>query len=194
MKSSTKRIISLFISILALVGTLMFYSNFVEPAYNEIQVKRGQLAGRVDAVKRYQAVAKKINDLLSKYNNVSQIREEVNLILPIEVNIPLALNQFTGLAEMNKLKMQSIDIKPLAVRQSVRQQSSFVRGIGVVRLSSSLVGDYDSLKNFIKSLETNINLMDLVNLNIGPIGLGKGNASSTFVYNITVDTYYQADK
>ena len=190
MKASTKRISSISISILIFVVLLVFYTYLIQPAYSDIKEKRAEVAGKLVLINEYETALVRINNLLGQYDSFSQIQDTVSLILPPNQNVPRAVSQFTGLASINRLAIENLGVQQLAIKPSLRP--SLVKGLGTLRLTGRLNGDYESFKAFLGNLETNIGLTDLVSLKIEPLAKGKI-AENKFAYMMVVDMYYQAE-
>lgn len=63
------------------------------------------------------------------------------------------------------------------------KQSSSVREFPIIL---SMLGTYDSFKNFLKSLEKNLRLVDMDNINFSVTG-----TADLFSFNLKLKTYYQ---
>ena len=190
MRASSKRILSILISILLIIGSFIIYNSLIQPAYSEIANQRAEVATRLDLINKHEDSIKQVQNLLSQYQDTAQIQEVASLILPSEQNFPQAVNQITGLANLNKLSIELLAAQQLAIRPSA--QPRLVKGIGVLRFNLQLTGAYENLKSFIQNLETNMNLMDLASVRIEPSMKGKL-GENKFSYTIMVDTYYQAE-
>jgi len=189
MRASTKRVLSILTAILLIIASLVVYTYLIQPAYSEIINLRAEVASRRELVNEQEVSVKQVQNLLSEYQGIAQVQQVVSLILPTGENLPQSLNQITGLADLNKLSTASLTVQRLAIRPSAK--SSLVQGVGVLRFNFQLEGSYENFKSFLQNLETNINLMDLASLKVGPSSKAKLDKNS-FDYTMSVDTYYQA--
>lgn len=189
MKASSKRILSILTAILMIIASLFVYSSLIRPVYSEIKNLRAEVAGRLDLINRNKASIEQVQKLLSEYQSISQAQEITSLVLPSEQNISRAVNQVVGLADLNGLFIELLAVQQLAIKPSA--QPNLVKGVGVLRFNLRLAGSYENFKSFIKNLETNVNLMDLVNLKIE--AATKTRAGDSFSYTMVIDSYYQAE-
>lgn len=190
MKASSKRILSILTAVLMIIASLFVYSSLIRPVYSEIKNLRSEAASRLDLINKNKVSITQVQKLLNEYQNIAQVQEVISSILPLEQNVPQAINQIVGLAELNKLSIELVAVQKSAIKPS--DQPNLVKGIGTLKLNIRLSGSYENFKKFLQNLETNVNLMDVVDLKIEPeikIKFGVG----TFLYTMTIDSYYQAD-
>ena len=110
------------------------------------------------------------------------------MILPLEQNTSQGVYQISGLAGFSNLTVELLSVQQLAIKPSI--QPGLVKGLGILRYNFRLTGTYEGFKSFLQAMETNISLMDLVNLKVEPaVKPAKGN----FSYTINMDTYYQSE-
>ena len=169
MRSSSKRLISIAIVVILFIGTLIVYGSFIKPAYEDIKAMRAELAAQLMIEEQLKSAAEQIQNLLVEYRDVGLVQETVSAILPVEPFVPQAIAQIIGLAENNALSIQSLTLKQLAIKPPI--DLGLIKGLGTLRFEVRLIGNYLSLKTFIKQLENNIRLMDLVDLRIDPVGV-----------------------
>lgn len=186
MKSSTKRFLSILLAILFFVASLFVYSSLIRPAYSEIHNLRAEIAGRLDFISKNEAVIQRVKNLLSEYQNVAEIQQTTSLSLPLEQNIAQGVNQISALAGFNNLILESLSVQQLAIKPSA--QPGLIKGVGVLRYSFRLGGAYADFKSFLQAVETNISLMDLVDLKIEQAA-----KDNNLFYTANIDTYYQAE-
>jgi len=60
-------------------------------------------------------------------------------------------------------------------------------GYGIVKVSFDIKGSYESIKEFLSGIETNLRIMDITQLTIG----GESGSSNTMNVKVTLDAYYQ---
>lgn len=186
MRPSTKRLFGIFIALLFLIGSIFVYASMIKPALEEIDELRGKLASRTDILENYGKAVKQLQNLLTQYQETTDVQQQVSLALPIGQNIPQAVNQIVGIASINNLAIQSIGLQQLAIKPAT---APLVKGIGTLRMNVRLAGSYQSFKSFLKNLETNITLLDTTSLKIEVQKEKSGNLFLT--YTMSIDTYYQ---
>lgn len=188
MSGSTKRILSIFISVLFLIGAAAVYSSFIQSAYEEIGKKRGELSSKKAILEQDRFYVEQVKKIIAEYQKAQEFSKNLSRILPVSENVPEALNQIISLAEINGLRNKSLSSKIAAIEPS---ESKLIKGTGAVNFDVKLAGNYESFKAFLGNLETNVRIMDIGYLIIEPEGeSGRNN----LVYSLTVDAYYQTQQ
>lgn len=172
------------------IASLFIYSSLIRPVYSEIKNLRAETNSRLDVINKNKTSIAQVQKLLSEYQNIAQVQKVTSSILPLEENVPLVINQIFGLVNLNKLSIESVAIKKLAIKPSVQQK--LVKGVGTLRFNLRLAGSYENFKMFIQNMETNANLLDLNDLKIETDAKTKLSGEN-FLYTITVDSYYQTE-
>lgn len=194
MKVSIKRILSITISMILFIGCLVVFTYLIAPTYDEINSKRATVSSLVGLVNDYQKSLDRVNQLQSKYQDVVQSQKIISLILPLRQNTAEIVNQINNLAAVNHLKMDSLAVQLQPIKPS--SNASISKGIGSLRLSFHLTGDYQDFHSYLGNLESNVYLVDLNLLKIdNPSGssLLRGGESSNLSYTLTADSYYQSN-
>jgi len=189
MKASTKRIFSILISILMLIGSLFVYASLISPTYSQIKDLRAEVASRLDFIAKNETYIQQVQKVLSEYQDITKTTETTSLILPLEQDVASGVNQIAGLSTNNKLTIELLGVQQLSIKPS--NQSNLIKGLGTLRFNFRLMGSYENFKSFLRALETNITLMDLMNLKIESAPKPKSGVTN-FYYTMTVHTYYQA--
>ncbi|MBI5147864.1 MAG: type 4a pilus biogenesis protein PilO [Parcubacteria group bacterium] len=191
MKASSKRIFSILGSGVLFITALVIYALFIRPEYDNVQRLRSEVASRSQAVEQQKDVIKQIQRLLQEYQSVARLQETLSLALPQESDVAEALNQLNGAAQIGGLAIQSAAVQSLAIRPSSAPIKS-AKGIGTLRFNTKISGDYEQIKRFLQMLETNVRLMDVKSLKIESGVDPTQKSAQKYLYNITVDVYYQA--
>jgi len=187
MRASSKRLISILIAGLMFIAAIFVYGNLISPAYSEIANLRSELSTRSKAAEEQRVAIAQVQNLLKEYQNISSIETTIGAMLPLSPDPGASLNQIAGLAGASNLRLESLSVSRMANRPS--QKQGLVKGVGVLRLSFQLSGSYSNFKAFLKAMETNVYLMDLVSLDMESQGLRAGNNVS---FSMDADAYYQA--
>lgn len=186
MKSATKRTLSLMISASLLVGAFMTYVVFIRPVYDDVMVLRGELNSRDRFLREQNFVLSKVDEMVAQFSGSPQLQDSVSLSLPLDEDLSSIFNQLRVLAGVNNLTIEVFGVKPLAFQELVK--APLVGRVGSLQLSLRLAGPYESFKNFMKNIETNVRVMDVESITIERVG---GLGSNYFNYNLVVNTYYQ---
>jgi len=190
MRASTKRILSIMVSIALLIAAAVIYIKFINPAYFDIQKLRGEIQSRQNLLKEQTQALNQIQNLISQLQNqnIAQFQEGISLVLPTSENVPQALDQYQALAQTCGLNLQSASLNYLAIKPAA-SDINLAKGIGADRFKLKVLGAYESLKTFFQAIETNIRLTDLVSFKISRAGQSGQNL---YLTEIVVDTYYQS--
>ena len=188
MRASNKRALSLLLSAALIVVSFVIYASFIRPEYEAIRLLRGELRAKTEAIEQQNALIAQVQQRFQEYQEVSRFSDTLSLALPEEASVSSVMAQVNAIAQASGLSLQSVGINYLTVSPPTGRLSS-ARGIGTLRLNLRLLGSYAGVKRFLQTMETNIRLMDVQTLQITPVG--KSN-QDLYLYNITVDTYYQS--
>lgn len=188
MRSSSKRFVSIVLALAMLVAAVFVYSTFIRSAYSDVETLRAQANSKTTTFTQQQSSVKQIQNLLSQYQDVLKVEDTISSMLPLSPDIGSDINQITGLAQINNLTLDILSTEEMAIKPS--KQPTLAKGIGTLKFNFHLTGGYENFKNFIQELETNITLIDLVNLKVEPFSKGKS-AGNIFSYTITANAYYQ---
>ena len=191
MKTSVQRTISLLGSLVLLMAAFLIYSLLIKPEYQIVNELRGVLVGKSNLLSEQQEVISQVEGLLSQYQGSARIQETVSLSLPLREETAGIFSQLQALAQANNLVIEVFGVQNLPTKSAAftRGATSLVKDLGVLQVSLKLTGVYEDFKDFLRGIETNIRIMDLVNLKIERSGRG----SNVFTYNIILNTYYQTN-
>lgn len=189
MKASTKRIISILISVSLMIAIVVIFVKFIKPAYAELQNLRGEIQTRAVLLEDQTKAVSQVQNLISQLQeqNISQFQEQISLVLPLNESVPQALSQYQTIAQANGLNVQSAGLNYLAIKPSAAN-INLAKGIGTIRFKLKLLGSYEAIRTFIQAIETNVRLTDLVSFKISRAGQTKQNL---YLNEVVVDAYYQ---
>lgn len=191
MKQSTKRLLSLVISFTLFVATLIIYFSFISPANTEEQAIKAEMLSRQNFINNQKAAIGQVKNLINAYKGEGQLQEVVSSILPYSGDLAGAFSQINGLAQANRLLVNSfiagVPVDLPSVGQKISSQIQ-TKGYGSVDFQIEMTGSYGDFKAFLNNLETNIRIFDVKKIGMQPAG--KAN-QDLYTYNLTVATYYQ---
>lgn len=202
MKQSSKRLVSVLFAFLFVVAAFVCFFDLVQPAYSGMETLRSQQLGEENYIASETALVKQAQTAIATYESESQSVANVELAMPSGEDIAGALTQIEGIAANNGITIGSIAVTPPAVKL---QSSASVTGapssilmkpLGNFSFKLSAAGSYESFKNFLSEVETNIRIFDVENMSLEPSNIaangGKATApSDIFDYTLTLVTYYQ---
>ena len=200
MKSSAKRAISLLVSAFLLVGALIVYAAWVRPAYDTVTALRGSLIAQQNFFDEKKKAVDKVGTLIMQYKGAGSLEDMISLSLPQSEEVSSVFNQLQAIAGTNGMTVEVFNVQPLSMRSGSDEIAAakgkskdaipLVRSVGTLRLSLRLTGPYAAFKEFVRGLETNIRVMDVVSMKVEPVG-AKG--ADMFAYTLVADTYYQGN-
>ena len=184
MKQTSKRLLSIGVAIIGIIGALIVFFNLVQPEYANMEDLKGQAAGRQDLLTSEGQAVKQVQQLVSSYKSGSNAK--VALAVPTGQDLAGALTQIYGLAQNTGIAIQGIGISTPSLQQPSSAAPQLIRPLGTIAFQVAATGSYENLKNFLSGLETNVRIFDLKTLAITP-----GALPGSFTYSISVTTYYQ---
>lgn len=182
MKETTKRTLMILLSFLLFLMAFFVYKYLIVPSYYDLNNLRGQYIYYQKQESFYNVLTEKLKDIFEQYQAREELRNQLNLILPLGIKPSYIINQLTGLAEANNLKVQSIALRESAIEPPI---ISGLKGLGKIKINLNLSGGYYNFKNFISMIGTNVLKMEIQAIKISPL---KG----TVDFKLDLITYYQS--
>lgn len=182
MKASTKRTIMTLLSLIFLIASVYIYAVFIKPSYVDILELASMRVGRQENVRNFSALNEEFQQILNEYKNIDEWEEKISIFIRPEIDLSYAINQITGIARLNNIDIQSFSLKPVAIKPT----KTFVKGMGILRTELKMSGIYENFKSFLKNIETNFLIADVVNFKIDV----QSNSQNLTII-ATIDTYYQ---
>ena len=188
MKASTKRLLALMSSATLILLSLIMYVVLIKPEYDNVQTLRGKLESRSNF---YNSQARAVDDFKNLYEknkiDIGQTENDLLLALPNQEDVANVIFQIQRISALNSISINSINLDRLPAQQ--KSESDLIKNYGALRISLSLIGSYESFKELLRFLESNIRIINLGTLRVFQTNeLDKG----IFNYELVVDTYYQS--
>ena len=190
MRASTKRALSLLGTAFIFVAALATYALFLKPAYNEVNIVRGELAVRSQIFNDKSAIISRVRDLLVQYQGTARIQDAISMTLPQQENAAAITNQLSGIAAASGLIIQSMSLQQQALRPSDGGDEA-AKAVGVSEINLRLLGSYEAFKFLIQAVETNIRLMDVVSVRVE--SPSRTVSSNNLNFNLVINAYYQSE-
>lgn len=199
MKITKSLIISLlpFLFILVAIGIGFFY---LKPLYKEIDSLRSQVADKREIVSLKQRSIEKVKELKANYNLIEEKKKKkVFYILPTAPEIPNLLVQLEALASENGMMFEDVtftesELKNTTKRRSKEKESEKKGGLKELTVDIKLNGRYEAFRNYLKALEQNIRIIDIVSIDFSSSKENGKESSETFgvfSYSIKMKAYQQ---
>ncbi len=184
MKPATKRLGSILISFAFLVGAIVLFNSLVLPEYGAIQELRGERNALDAVVEEEEQLVKTASRLLNEYQNASDIRRNLSLILPTEETDSGVINQVQGIARLTGVVIEGVNIE--AAPLEFPGTGSVVEPVSTLKVAVRLRGSYEGLKSYIQSVETNARIID-----VDSFVVGGGGTRDPLRATLVIRTYYQ---
>jgi len=193
------------IALLFLVASLLIFFDLIEPAYGDLETKKGEQVSSEQFLMSEQQLVTKAKNLLTQYENDSQAEANLALAMPSGPDIAGGLAQVYGITTESGLSVQGITIgapsvqvqdQEAAAGTTLLTASQIVKPMGTLSFQINGAGSYENFKSFLQMLETNIRIFDVTNVSLQPAASAPSNGKAAvnqdlFTYGITVVTYYQ---
>lgn len=186
--SSIRPILVLF----CLIGAILAGWFIIKPLYEEVTTNNGRLKTALEDVEVYQNRLDILQTLLGKYNNLDQEKKDkIYHILPTHEARENLLVELKQISTENGMIIDSIDFyKPLPF-QSIEQDQSqrTILAYKVLEIALKTNGSYESFKNFLKSIENNLRILDVDSIKLG--ANRREDNPNFFSFEIRLRAYYQ---
>lgn len=190
MKSSSKRVLNLLISLGIFVAAIFVYSSFVVPEYQRVNSLRGEAQAKQQTLDEQRAVVDKAKNLLTRYISIPKVGEVVSASLPPSEDVAGAFQQIYTIASASGITIQQFSVNTgIGLTSTKGQTAQVVRSIGTAQINLYLMGTYESFKQFVEIVERNMRIMDVTDIKIQPASRASGDV---FLFNLTINTYYQS--
>lgn len=193
MKYTAKRNISLTLSLVFLILALVVIFVWTWPAFKEV----GDLNKKINEEKsqydtQYQAV-QIAKSIIEQYKSLISVSQTISLSIPRGAEIQNLLAQLETITTQSGLSLQSINFENVGVPTSSSKKSAqnIVQGYKTLRLTLGLTGNYESLKTWLNAVESDIRLMDIVNVAFAGSTSESQKNSGLFNFRVILNVYYQ---
>jgi len=203
MKQNTKRLYSMIIALFFVVAALVWYFDFLVPAYTDLQAAKGNQISEQELLTNETQIVGQFQGLIASYQSQTNNEQSVNAALPVGPHLADAIAQVYGTANADNVAVESMAINSQLVTApaaatgvaGAASAGQIVKPIGTITFTLALVGSYENIKAFLASLETNLRLFDVNQFTFQPSGAtgAKGGVTADlFNVGITAATYYQS--
>jgi len=189
MKTSSKRLVSLLLSVAIFIAAIVVYSSFVVPEYARVNALRGEAEVKQQTLDEQRTILDRVSSLLSRYQSIPKLGEVVSVALPPDDDVASAFQQLYTIAAASGIFIQQFSANTNLALTSTSEGARAVRSVGTAQINLYLSGTYESFKTFLETTERNMRIMDVTGLKIQSAGRGTGN---NFLFNLTINTYYQS--
>ncbi|MFA6365321.1 MAG: type 4a pilus biogenesis protein PilO [Candidatus Paceibacterota bacterium] len=184
MRVSTKRILSIGLAGLFFIGTIVVYVNFIQAEMTTINEKRAKVATQTALFQNQDQAIKQVGSLIDQFKNLTSIQQTASFAIPNGEEAISALRQIEAIGVASNVKIAAIKFQSLPPRSSTQ---SFLKKLGVLEVDISVKGDYPTLKDFLRKLETTVRIANVNKMAFKP-AVARGAQDSL---EVTIEMYYQ---
>lgn len=185
MRVSTKRILSIGLAGIFLVGAFLVYAQFISGYLTEVNEQRAVLASKETLFANQNSAVKQVQSTIAQFQDFQEIQTKLNIAIPAGIQTIQALRQIEAIAARTNSTISTITFRPVASRAS---KEAFLKKIGVLDVSLGVLGDYSGLKQFLTYLETNARVANVQEFRFQP---GTGEALGRDLLTVKLEMYYQ---
>ena len=206
------KFIEILILPIAMIGIIAALLWFAWPTYGEIKDLIQEIGTKEETLEKKQKLIVDIEKLVNQYEDIAGRVSKVFYALPNEAEIPNVLVQLEALASENGMIFESSSFSKTqqsaqnkttsgnsaAPSSETAEQQDTIEQIKSVSMDISLTGSYENFKNYLRSLENNIRIMDITSVNFSSSSGSSGDSSEKeeevsdiFSYSVQLKVYYQ---
>lgn len=195
MKPSTKRALSILFSIFFLIAAIIVYTSLIQPEIGNSTELQSEVASKTNAYQNQKNAVSQVSKLISQFQNAGALQQTLSLAMPIGPSVTDALNQWYVISQNSQASVQSLDIKVGNAFTSSNQP--LAKGMGTITVNLGVTGTYDSIKQFLTSVESNARVINVTSFDFRPVIGGQGttqaqsNPAQLYSLQLTVNTFYQ---
>jgi Tfp pilus assembly protein PilO len=153
------------------------------PQIRSILDLRGKVLEQKSALKVIQGKFESTKDVVGQFQAIRETdRELVASALPMGVDLPNLLVRLETLISSSGLVSEAIEVK-----RGEEQPGEGVLASSVVNIT--VLGNYESLKVFLKALEQNLRIFDVETISFAAPALSEGGGD--FRFSLSIKTYHQ---
>lgn len=152
------------IAIILLIAALAIFIFWIQPLWKEVGVLKLERVAFEETLKRFSELREARDDLLSKYNSVSQ-DDMVRLrrMLPTTPDGGGIIVELEALGRKHGLLLKQVGIAQVgkAIGTTITTKK---KGHEIVQVNFSLSGSYGSFRTFLKDIERSLRIIDITSI------------------------------
>ncbi|OGG37701.1 hypothetical protein A2110_01685 [Candidatus Jorgensenbacteria bacterium GWA1_54_12] len=189
MRASTKRMLSILLSGLFLIGILAVVTSLIVPEFKRVSDRRALLFSRQLTLQNQMQAVDDVQRLIQEFQGFERVRTTVSLAMPRSMDATLILWQLQAVADASGASIRSFDAAQQAFETS---RAPLARRLGTLQITTVVVGTYEELEQFLRHLETNVRVFGVREFDFGPVGLtAEEGGGAAFQMSVTFDAYFQ---
>jgi Tfp pilus assembly protein PilO len=195
MKASTKRILSIFGSLAGLFAVLVLLTNNILPGWRRVAALRKEIDEKQAVRERLEKLISQARLYLSRQEELESQARLINSSLPSSPNIPELIAVLNTLAVSNQVLMARLQFELEPFKE---QPGSSAKGeealpqVSRVVMRTNIVGTYPNIKAWLRSVESELRLLDVHILNLqSTVGEGTPAANTPINVEAALTAYWQ---
>lgn len=187
------------LSIIFIGASIMIFTLYVRPTYDQIQDNRALVAGFDEALAKTREIQELKNSLLSRYNLFAGNNlERLQKMLPDHVdNVRLVLDM-DGIASKYNIRIQNVEVQSTPDGRTDRNSIILNGGVAENRpyrslnLQFEVLATYDDFVLLMRDLETSLRIVDLTSLSVRPRNdvASAGTSAPLYSFGVSLRTYW----
>lgn len=182
----------LIISIIILAAIVLVVIFLILPQWSNVTNLQSQINSTKAELSQKTDLAKKLDEMLSKYDEVFNKVQKVDFVVPKDSQRPELIVQLESLAKDNGLVLSSLEFSEAPKKEGEQLKT--------LNISLALAGTYEAFKNFILSAEQNLRIMDIESVSFsapekvvasGILPQVGGPITNELKFNVRLNAYYQ---
>lgn len=188
MRVSTKRILSILVGLLFLMGAFFVYLGLIRGEVSAVGEIRSVLASKEALFANQEQAVSQVKELLNEFKNFAQLQVTVSRAVPDGASTISALRQIEAVGRTAGAVITRLDFAtPTPSSRGAPGASSVVKRLRTLEVKMRADGPYANLKQLVKLLETSVRVANVTRMNYSPGGPGNSNDT----VSLEVEMYYQ---
>jgi hypothetical protein len=188
MRVSTKRILSILVGLVFLMGALFVYLGLIRGEMAAAEKVRNLLASKEALLTNQERAVDQVKELINEFKNFARLEETVNRAIPNGASTISALRQLEAVGRTAGAVITGLDFStPTPSSRGAPGATSVVKRLRTLEVKMRAEGPYGNLKQFVKLLETSGRVANVTRLNYTP----GGTVSSGDTVMLEAEMYYQ---
>jgi len=149
-----------------------------------------------DLIEEKRELVSKTEQLKQAYNSKQEDIKKVYYVLPKEKQIPELIVQFEALASGNGLILEDLSIQEKKRAQKTKKEEEqrtsevILQEVETLKISLKVTGTYSSFESFLKTLESNVRIMDIQDINFNSKE-NKQEENLFIDFDVELEAYYR---
>lgn len=174
------------LAFLFFIAVLTVYLSLIRPELSVVDQKRALVISKEQVFNGQQVAVTQVQKLVSQFQGFSQLQDSVSMAMPTTEDVTSILDEIQAIAKNAQANLVSFVVSPLPF-ESTKQP--LVKRLGSLELDFVVQGSYESIRNFVGFLETNVRVINVTSLEISPAT--SNGPSDSYILTTKAEAYYQ---